>query len=250
MDDASFRTVDGPSLTAVTAAEMRDIDRVATEDVGVELLQMMENAGRNLAARVRSFTAEGSVLVLAGGGGNGGGGLACVRHLHNHGVAVSVVLDRPPSALDGAAAAQHAILDRAGVPVLEDAPAVTGAPDPSGAPDSPVLLVDAIVGYGLEGEPRDSAADLIEYAIDANVPTLSLDVPSGRNATTGDEPGVAVTPEETLTLALPKTGLGGLSGRLTLGDIAIPSIVYESLSIPYEPPFGGTYCVEIEPTNG
>jgi NAD(P)H-hydrate epimerase len=67
---------------------------------------------------------------------------------------------------------------------------------------------------------------------------LSLDVPSGLDATTGDVPGVVVQPERTLTLALPKTGLGALAGELYLADIGIPREVYHPLGLSF-PPFYG-----------
>ena len=68
-----FQTATGKALTAVTASEMEAVDRVAVDEFGISLLQMMENAGRNLAWHIRD-TRTGPVIVLAGNGGNGGGG--------------------------------------------------------------------------------------------------------------------------------------------------------------------------------
>ena len=85
-------------LPALTADEMRQVDRVMIEDLGIELIQMMENAGLHLAELARSRFSQlrdVPVTVLAGGGNNGGGGLVCARHLANWGASVSVVLDRP-----------------------------------------------------------------------------------------------------------------------------------------------------------
>jgi len=102
MTTHDFRTESGRQVAAVTAAEMRDVDRTAVEEFGLSLLQMMENAGRNLARHVRD-TGHEPVVVLAGNGGNGGGGLCAARHLANREVDVSVVLDRSPENLEGAA---------------------------------------------------------------------------------------------------------------------------------------------------
>jgi len=113
--DTAFATVDGTPLPSVTADEMRDVDRIAIDEFGFDLLQLMENAGRTLAWHVRD-EAAGPAVVVAGNGGNGGGGLACARHLVNRGRDVAVVLDRPPTDLDGAPAHQHAILAEVGVP--------------------------------------------------------------------------------------------------------------------------------------
>lgn len=234
MAEQLFQTSDGRPVPAVTAEEMRAVDRVAVEDVGLQLLQMMENAGRNLATAVRKRTDEDKqIVVLAGSGGNGGGGLACARHLANHGRSVSVVLDRPAEQLSGAAATQHRVLDAMDVPV--------GV----GPDDVPTdgTVVDALVGYSLSGPLRGTAAELVDAVGSRQV--ISLDVPTGRNATTGEEPGPAVDPNTVVTLALPKTGLTGLNCSLLLADIAIPKVVYDRLDIDTNRVFGGTYLLEL-----
>jgi len=229
MEESAFETLDGVGVAAVTAEEMRAVDRVAVEDVGIELLQMMENAGRTLAAQATQI-GDGPVLVAAGNGGNGGGGLACARHLANRGVAVDVVLDREPTALSGAAATQYGILDETGIPV---------AVGREGLPESaPSVVVDALIGYGLGGPVREPAASLIRELNRLGSSVLSLDVPSGVDATTGEAHGVAVEPDRVLTLALPKTGLVEREEPLVLADISVPATVYDRLDIAYEQPFG------------
>lgn len=220
----SFETTDGQAVPAITADRMREVDRIAVEDVGFGLLGMMENAGRGLAATVRTLD-RGPVTVYAGGGGNGGGGLAAARHLANRDVAVSVVLDRDPEDLDGAAGDQLRVLRAMDVPIGVD-------PWRDAA-----VLVDALVGYGLTGALRGRAADLVASLEARSAPVVSLDVPSGRDATTGETPGPAVEPAVTLTLALPKTGLDGLAGRLFLADIGIPAVVFERAGVDYASPF-------------
>jgi len=194
MSRRSFHTPTGRAVTAVTADEMRDVDRVAVDDVGLQLLQMMENAGRVLAWHVRDVR-DGDVVVVAGNGGNGGGGLACARHLANRGVSVRVRLDSHPEELSGAAAHQYRILDEMDVPT-DTAPEVGGDERPT--------VVDALIGYGLAGDVRPPAQGYIEQMNDARGPVVSLDVPSGVDATTGEPLGTAVRPDRTVTLALPK----------------------------------------------
>jgi NAD(P)H-hydrate epimerase len=230
----AFRTIDGRAVTAVTAAEMRDVDRVAVEDVGLPLLSMMENAGRNLARTVWERTDEDqAVTILAGDGGNGGGGLACARHLINHGHEVSIVLDRPETDFTGVTATQYGVIDAMDVPV-----AVT--PDEL---SSNAIVVDALVGYGLDGPLAGNEADLVDRVSEDNT-VVSLDVPTGRNATTGEQPGIAVDPDLVVTLALPKMGLQGLDCPLLLADIGIPAVVYDRLDIPYTDPFDEEYLLE------
>ncbi len=239
----SFRTDDGIELPAVTTEEMREVDRVAMDEFGLGVLQMMENAGRTLAMHAIEMLSEstGRVAVLAGPGGNGGGGLSCARHLLNHGVGVDLMLDRPPSRLAGAAAEQFHILSESGVrPVPDD--------DVTRVAGGASVVIDALIGYGLEGVPRGRVAELIEIASLSGGRILSLDVPSGGNATTGDTPGAVIHPERTLTLALPKTGLACIPGELYVADIGIPLAVYERLSIAVQPFFRGRYSVRVSRT--
>ncbi|MFB6227881.1 MAG: NAD(P)H-hydrate epimerase [Halobacteriales archaeon] len=232
MTGSSFRTPAGRDVTAVTAGQMADVDRVAVEDVGLQLLQMMENAGRALAHHARDARDEvGDVLVVAGNGGNGGGGMACARHLANRDVPVSVLLDRPPADLAGAAAHQHGILAEMGVPHTTDVERLSSV-------GVSAVVVDALIGYGLAGEVQSPAREYIEATNDAPGPVVSLDVPSGVDATTGETLGSAVRPDRTVTLALPKIGLDAVSGTLYLADIGIPETVYDRLDITYESPFG------------
>jgi NAD(P)H-hydrate epimerase len=224
----------------VTAEQMREVDRIAVEDFGLGILQMMENAGRNLAANVMDMLGRvgGEIAVLAGAGGNGGGGLCCARHLHNRGYKVNLILDREASALRGAAADQLRILHATGLrPVA-----------PSGAEDAihqADVVVDALIGYSLRGAPRGRAAELIEMCNRRAAQVLALDVPSGLDATTGEAPGAVVRPDRTLTLALPKTGLASISGELYVADIGIPPEVYRPLGLSFEPFFRDRYWISV-----
>lgn len=237
-----FRTATGTPVPAVTTSQMREVDRVAVEVFGLGILQMMENAGRTLAEHVQSMLeAHGPVVIVAGGGGNGGGGLCCARHLHNRGYRVHVVLDREPEMLRGPAAAQWRTLHTAGI-----RPARGEAAER--VMHSAALIVDALIGYGLRSAPRPNAAHLIASMNRASARVISLDVPSGMDATSGRALGDMVQPDRVLTLALPKTGLSHLSVPLYLADIGIPPEVYEHVGIPYTPPFGHAWWVPLEYT--
>jgi NAD(P)H-hydrate epimerase len=237
-----FQTEDGTPVPAVTTDQMREVDRIAVEEFGLGILQMMENAGRNLAENVMDMlgSTTGRVAVLAGAGGNGGGGLCCARHLHNRGFTVWVVLDRDPESLGEAAANQLRILRAAGVEplALDRAEEVVRQAQ---------LVVDALIGYSLRGAPRGRAGELIELCNRHAARVLSLDVPSGLDATTGQAPGVVVHPQRTLTLALPKTGLHSLPGDLYLADIGIPPGLYARLGLSLASVFGRRYWVRLEP---
>jgi NAD(P)H-hydrate epimerase len=103
--------VDGIPVPSVTAEEMREIDRIAVEETGPNLLQMMENAGRSLTELALARLPPGprrTLVILAGGGGNGGGGICAARHLANRGHQVLLCL-ADPGRLSTAAGAQQAI---------------------------------------------------------------------------------------------------------------------------------------------
>jgi NAD(P)H-hydrate epimerase len=107
------------------------------------------------------------------------------------------------------------------------------------------IVVDALIGYSLRGAPQRKAAELIDLCNRYAARVLSLDVPSGLDATTGATPGLVVRPERTLTLALPKTGLISVEGELYLADIGIPPEVYHRLGLSFEPPFKKGYWIRL-----
>ena len=234
----SFVSDTGVEIPAVSAAQMREVDRIAIEETGPNLFQMMENAGRNLAEfsieRLGAGWRRSVVIVLAGPGGNGGGGLCAARHLANRGLRVRVCLAEP---------------DRMGeVPafqrrVLESTSAEEVTWDGLGQAD---LILDALLGYSLRGPPRGETARLLAWANEARTPIIALDLPSGVDATTGATPGDHVRATSTMTLALPKTGLFvGHAGDVVLADIGIPEGVYRRARVPYRAPFDWRYRVPI-----
>ena len=224
-------------VSAVTSVEMAAVDRAMVEDYGIDLIQMMENAGRALAALARDRFLDGdpqgkTVVVLAGPGGNGGGALVAGRRLHGWGATIRAVLAHEPDCFAPVPAKQLAILHRLGVEVVSSG-------QWAATPDSPTadLVIDGVIGYSLRGDPHGGAEALIRWSGSAGAPILALDVPSGMDATSGDvhEPTVRAT--ATLTLALPKTGLvSGPSrehvGELYLADIGVPRQLYAEIDLP------------------
>jgi len=221
----------------VTEAEMIEVDRVMVEDLGIDLVQMMENAGRNLARFAIDRYGPERVVVCAGSGGNGGGGMVAARHLANRGVEVGVVLSRPRDDFVGVPARQLTILERIGVGVLSAVGDTVGSCD---------LLIDALIGYSLQGAPRGRSLDLIEAMNAADSPVLALDIPSGVDATTGETPGALVFADATLTLAAPKTGLRTAAGvgDLFVADISVPPAVLTTLGHP-APDFSAASVVAV-----
>jgi NAD(P)H-hydrate epimerase len=214
----------------LTTEQMVEVDRAMIEDYGIELIQMMENAGRNLAHLARERFLDGNpqgrhVIVLAGSGGNGGGAIVCARRLSNWGAFVSVYLTKEAAEFQGVPAQQLSILNRMQLPISQPGDTVLSS-ESSGAD----VIVDGLIGYSLSGSPRGTAAELIRWANEQSAPTLSLDTPSGLDTATGKAFDPTIKATATLTLALPKQGLRaqrGQVGELYLADISVPPVLYE-----------------------
>lgn len=234
-----FVTDTGIEVLAVTADQMRELDRIATEETGPNLFQMMENAGRNLAWLAMQVLGKGcessKVLVLAGSGGNGSGGICAARHLANHGVYAELCLAEPER-LSEIAQWQRKIFRSSGGVEVDRAELNSHHPD---------LIIDALIGYGLSWAPREPVAQLIHWANSRPTPVISLDLPSGLDATTGQAPGAVIHAGWTLTLALPKTGLDRTE-NLSLGDVGIPAEAYRRLGLDFVSPFGRAYVVSLQ----
>jgi NAD(P)H-hydrate epimerase len=228
-----------PDVPHLTTEQMIEVDRAMIDDFGIELIQMMENAGRNLAALARVRFLNGDprgrrVVALAGPGGNGGGVLVAARRLHGWGAEVTVALGAPAERFTLVPAHQLAVVRRLGIAVVEG----DGVAEPAADAE---LVLDGLLGYSLRGAPRGRAAMLITWANGQPAPVLALDVPSGVDAGAGEVREPAVRAAATLTLALPKEGLRERAarqrvGELYLGDISAPPGLYArpplSLDVP------------------
>src|SRR5216684_639671 len=185
-------------VPAVSAAQMREVDRIMVEDIGISLLQMMENAGRAFAELTRiqlSGASNRRVVVLAGRGGNGGGGMAAARRLAIWGAEVRVVLAHQDAALAEASAHQLKSLRAIGVPVhpASEAAALMHEAD---------VVLDALLGYSIDGPPREPEAGLIRIANSNGLPILALDLPSGLDPDSGLPHDPTIRATRTVTLAL------------------------------------------------
>lgn len=225
-----MKIVETKLIPFIDAQQMIEVDRAMIEDFNISLIQMMENAGRQLANIARQHFFNGNpvakrVVILAGSGGNGGGALVAARYLHNWGVDVSVYLGQSVEKMTSVAGQQLDSLKRLGVDYYLSIPAQ------SDLDKTMDLIIDGLIGYNLKGAPRKKIAELILWANEKNCPTLALDVPSGVDATTGKVYQSAIEADATLTLALPKKGLKANTanknvGELYLADIGVPPQLY------------------------
>jgi len=153
-------------------------------------------------------------------------------HLSNRGALVQAKLVTDPASLKDIPAHQWRILNTLGV---------AGDNDP--ALETAELIVDALIGYGLMGNPRGPIAEWIARVNAAQRPVLALDTPSGLDTTTGIPGTPCIVATATLTLALPKVGLLTAAarpfvGELYLADISVPPALYRRLNLHMPPLFG------------
>ncbi len=205
----------------LTAAEMREADRltIASGTAGIEL---MEAAGRAVADVARALARGGPILVLAGPGNNGGDGFVAARLLAEAGCPVTLALLGDPAHLSGDAGLAR---DRWNGPI---APAVTPLPPAA-------LIVDALFGTGLARALTGAAADLVAAMNAGATPVLSVDIPSGLDADSGQSRGPVVEATATVTFFRKKPGHllypgRRLVGALTLAQIGIPDRVLDSIA--------------------
>jgi len=227
-------------LISVTTEQMVEVDRIVAQQYGIKILQMMENAGRSLA-RVCRFMLGGRVngkkiLVLAGGGRNAGGGMVAARNLHNWGADVEVMLAVREDSLKRSTLAQLNILESIGLNIGSSSSLRLGTLSKID------LVVDTLIGYGVKGNPTGEFAHAITTTNRAKKPVVSLDVPSGLDATTGKPYDPCIEASATVTLALPKTGLlekgaAKYTGELWLADIGIPPEIYSKIDLKGDNPF-------------
>ncbi|MCX6040884.1 MAG: NAD(P)H-hydrate epimerase [Caldilinea sp.] len=242
------RRVQVPTLST---SQVQEVERLLVERFAFDPLQWLENTGQQLARLARRLL-EGNVtdrpiVVLAGRGTNGGGGLAAARHLLNWGAWVQIVCSYPTDSYRGAPARQLQILQAMGAPL---AWAEEGWELPPAD-----LLIDAVIGYGLRGDPRGPARALLQLANSSAAPILSLDTPSGVDT----EQGRLFTPHlqaaATLTLGLPKTGFrqpaaAKACGDLYLADIGVPPELYSLVGVDVPPLFGQETLIPLSAAAG
>jgi hydroxyethylthiazole kinase-like uncharacterized protein yjeF len=212
----------------LTAAQMRQLDQQTITEIGVPSIVLMENAGRTTYQILRQEfpDLDDPVVVLAGRGNNGGDGFVVARYLANAGREVLVLLLAEKSQITGDAKINLDILEQLSVPVreitttevlLEQLPLLEDAS----------LLVDALLGTGLNSEVKGLYQSAITLMNDTPAPVLAIDMPSGLSADTGQPLGIAVLADVTVTYGWPKLGQilppgRELVGRLWQVDISIP----------------------------
>ncbi|MEM3730501.1 MAG: NAD(P)H-hydrate dehydratase [Candidatus Bathyarchaeia archaeon] len=207
---------------AITSREMRSLE-VNAEYYGISRLQLMENAGHNVALEVASrFNPEKSVAIFCGLGGNGGDGFVAARHLCSMGFKVTVILaGKPKDIADKAALTNWEALQplKLFIPIYEvyDSTLI-----PKVNAD---IIIDSLLGTGARGKLKPPISEMVKQINAANAFRIAIDIPTGVDADTGEVLGEAVKANLTITFHKPKKGLENAKkyvGELVVKDIGLP----------------------------
>lgn len=194
---------------------MQEIDRKAIEEIGIPSIVLMENAGRCVSEMTMDMLGPGSrkrVAIFCGTGNNGGDGFVAARHLTKKDAEVEVYVVGKKARIKGNAKVN---LERIGLEAREI--------------NSPVdldvdLIIDAIFGIGLKGKVKEPAKGIIAGLNKNNAPIISVDVPSGLDADTGEVLGKAIKATKTVTMQFPKKGFCINQGPEHVGEVVAVDI--------------------------
>src|ERR1044071_3100707 len=226
----------------LSVEQSRKLDRKATEEYGLPSFLLMENAGRGLAAQIEKllqiFPRTTLLIFMCGGGNNGGDGFVAARHIYLKHPNVRVYLMSDPKSLKGDALLNFQILNKLGLTIFpysefpKDRRTIFQ--------NTPLVIVDCMLGTGLKGPAEGTYAEAIHQIIDlkkyhnAKAMVISADIPSGLSGDEGPQNGYpAVMADVTVTFGCMKKGLmlpnsKPYVGRLELTDIGIPEPLLKS----------------------
>ena len=205
-------------MKIVTAAEMRDIDRVTTEKYGVPSLTLMENAGTAVANFVLAQYPDASrIAVVCGKGNNGGDGFVAARKLYQAGKTVHVLLLTKSDAVQGDAAE---MLRCVSAPLVEIASESLLQASLAGHH----LILDAVLGTGFKPPVSGLYAAAIVAMNASDLPIVAVDVPSGANSDSQSPQSAdtIVHADSAITFTAPRAA--HVFGDLVRGDTVIAPI--------------------------
>lgn len=206
------------TVKPVTVREMQELDRNTIEDFCVPSIILMENAGRRVsevAVDMLKSASHTKIAVFCGMGNNGGDGFVAGRYLARQGAEVYIYIIGDKSRIKNDPVVNLNILEKMGVRIEKAKPGLKPEAD---------LIIDAIFGIGLKGEVKEPARSIIAELNKNKAPILSVDVPSGLDADTGEALGEAVKAKKTVTMQVPKKGFYINKGPEHVGEIVIADV--------------------------
>ena len=229
-------------MKVVTAEQMRDLDRRAMTEYGMPGVVLMENAGRAVVdAMEQVFGPLGGkrVAVFCGGGNNGGDGAVIARYLKLRGATPEVAMVGSYDKLSADARTHFNVLSALEIDING-----FGYDDDTPRPLSEEfgwrridIVVDAMLGTGITGAPRDPYANAIKSINLTDCPVVAVDMPSGVDTDTGATPGEAIRATHTVTFAYPKLGQFLFPGAACVGRLHVVDIGFDWEKLDARTPF-------------
>ncbi|MBR0028588.1 MAG: NAD(P)H-hydrate epimerase, partial [Clostridia bacterium] len=221
-------------MKACYAAQMRAVDKAATEKGGIPSIILMENAALACVNELKKdfgSLKQKRIAIFCGKGNNGGDGFAIARHLHNAGAIVSVYLVCG-NEFKGDAKINFDIIKKMDINIdiisdTENLRYIVRANE---------IIIDAIYGTGIHGSVTGLSYDVINEINENSRYTLCVDVPSGINSDSGEVCGICIKADKTVTFAAYKVGMllfpaADFTGEVTVADISIPDYIIEEEGI-------------------
>ncbi|MDR1993135.1 MAG: NAD(P)H-hydrate dehydratase [Nitrososphaerota archaeon] len=207
----------------ISSREMRAIE-INAEYFGIQLLQLMEIAGRNVSQEITTrFPKDKNIIIICGLGGNGGDGFVTARHLLTEGFKVSILIaGRARDITHQATLQNYTILQS-----LQTKIPITEITDSTTIPDiNADIIIDALLGTGAKGKLRAPIQQIVEAINTAKGFKLAIDIPTGIDSDSGEVQGTAVQADLTVTFHKPKKGLekaNRYTGKVIVSSIGLPS---------------------------
>ena len=218
----------------LTSQQARAVDRVAIEQYGIPGIILMENAGRGCVEQLCTLGGCGPAAIFCGQGNNGGDGFVIARHLKVRGFDPSVYLIGAENRLSNDSQINYRSLRACGIPIET----ITQSHEVSAL--VPVWqrcswLIDALLGTGASGPPREPMSTLIEAVNHLPVKRLAVDIPTGLDADTGEVSPVAFRADHTCTFVAAKPGLlvetaAAFVGEVHVVDIGVPLEIIQQVT--------------------
>lgn len=213
-------------MNPVLSEQIKQLDNLASQKYGIPLSQLMENAGKSIFDEIKANVSESKFAVFCGKGNNGGDGLVVARLLKAEGRDVKIYLTHDESELSETAKIAFDKLKKEKIEVLKITDEV----------DKEAVIIDALLGISVSGAPRGIIKTAIDKITSLKNTVISVDIPSGISADTGEVLGSAVKADYTYTLALDKVGLNlhpgkDFCGKKKVLDIGIPEAALKELKI-------------------
>lgn len=214
-------------LGSVTPEQMSEINRLVSQDLGLDQQVRIENASFGVAETARQMVGSLTgtpIVVLVGAGGTGAVGAAVARRLASWSAKVTILLACERDKLHPTTATQLGLAEQYGVKVF----------DPGALMPPAKLIIDGLVGYGFRGKLLGSYAELVSMVVKVKVPILAIDVPSGLDAVTGKADQPAIRADTTVALGYPVAGVRkpfakNVVGNLIVCDLGIPALMWHQV---------------------